>query len=358
MGGHNAPMDAAEAALLAFGVALPAVGLAARWAPRLGLLDAPAAHKSHARPVPRSGGLGLALGLGVGALAAIAPGDGAATGRAWGLPALGFFALGWADDRFRLRARTKLVGQVLLAASAVGLGLSWGGGGWGAFPALAFGAATPWMTGLWIVAVVTLVNFLDGIDLLTVAWTAVPLAVAAGAGAGPDGGACFAAALGALLGFAAWNVTPARAFVGDAGTHLLGFLVAASALEGPGPHVAALPWPVVGGLLLPAVVDVAAGLVAKARRGVPLSAAHRDHPYQRLTRRGLPHAAVALRYGALTLLAAWTAARGSSPLLALGGAALGVLVLGGNLLEASRAPRAPASAFSYNGGRSAPESPP
>ena len=351
-------MDAVPVAALAFGGALVAVGLAARWAPRLGLLDSPAAHKSHARTVPRSGGLGIAVGTLAGVLASVRAGSSPGVDLAWGLPALGFLALGWADDRWRLRARTKLVGQVLLAGLAVGLGLRWGGAGTAAFPVLAFGALTPLLTLLWIVAVVTLVNFLDGIDVLTACWVSVPLAVAAGAGAGPSQGGVFAAALGATLGFAAWNVTPARVFCGDAGTHLLGFLVATTALEVPSTDVHALPWPVAGGMLLPAIVDVAAGLVAKRRRGVPLAAAHRDHPYQRLTRRGSPHAAVAMRYGALTLLAALAASRAEGLAGALLGTGLGAVLLAANLRAASRAPRAPASAFSYNGSGSRAEPPP
>jgi UDP-GlcNAc:undecaprenyl-phosphate GlcNAc-1-phosphate transferase len=349
-------VDAVASALLSFAVAGVATGIFARTGPRWGLLDPPARHKSHARPVPRCGGLAIALALAVaGAVLALEPGPRwqsvdvlpRAGFVAWGVPALGFLALGFADDRWRLRARTKLVGQVALATLAVLLGLRWGGAGTGPFPALGFGALTPVMTALWIVAVVTVVNFLDGIDLLTAATTSVALGVAAGAGAGPAAGRLDAAALGAVLGFAVWNVAPARAFVGDAGTHLLGFLVAATALEHPSGAARALPWPLVGAMLLPGVVDVAAGLVTKLRRGIPLAAPHRDHPYQRFTRLGRPHALVALSYGALVLLAAWVAARLADDVGAAVALLLGALVLAWNVGAASRAPRAPDSFFSY-----------
>lgn len=340
-------------AAAACAVAFVATGLAVRAAARLGLIDAPEARKSHSLPVPRSGGLGVALGLCAG-LAVAWPASEAAGGTtaaepAYLLPALGFLLLGLCDDRWRLRARTKLLGQAVLAAAAVALGLRWHGVALGPFPALTFGDLTPWMSGLWIVAVVTVVNFLDGIDLITSATTVPVLALAAAAGAGPGGGLLFAAVAGAVLGFAPWNVPAARAFLGDGGTHLLGFLVAAAAL-GPVEHPqAALPWPVVGGMLLPGVVDVAAGLVAKARRGVPLAAAHRDHPYQRLTRTGRGHAAVALRYGALVLLAALTVlgagALGGGPAVAAAALGLGALLLGANLRQAARAPAAPAHFF-------------
>ena len=126
-------MEPLAAAGLACLVAWGATGAAVRAAPALGLVDAPAGHKSHAVPVPRSGGLGLALGLAV--ALALAASDGGLHGtRAWLLPALGFLLLGLADDRWRLGARTKLGGQVLLALLAVGLGLTWEGRGAGAVP--------------------------------------------------------------------------------------------------------------------------------------------------------------------------------------------------------------------------------
>lgn len=335
-------MDPAASSLLACALGLaagvPLVGVASRMAARWGLVDAPAAHKVHAAPLPRSGGVGLALAL---ALAWLAAGAlaGEAPHPALGWPALGFFLLGLCDDRWQLGARTKLLAQLGLAVLGVALGLRWQGAGLGPWPALQFGALTPLMSVLWVVAVVTVVNFLDGIDLITAATLAVLLGAAGGAGAA--GGLLPAAALGALLGFAGWNVTPARVMVGDAGTHLLGFVAAACAMHVPGTALEGLPWPLAGALLLPGVVDVAAGLVTKLRRGMPLGSAHRDHPYQRLLRLGWPAPWAALRYGALCLLALASAA-----LLPAGVAlALGVVVLGAHLAHAARAPRAPASFF-------------
>jgi UDP-N-acetylmuramyl pentapeptide phosphotransferase/UDP-N-acetylglucosamine-1-phosphate transferase len=339
-------MSPLSTALLGAGLSLVAVGVAAHRGRRRGGLDLPAGHKSHVTPTPRTGGLGLAAAAFAAALPALGE-AGLAAASAYTLPALGFLLLGWWDDRCDLSPAVKAVGQVGLALLAVLLGLRWQGGAGAGLPALEFGALTPLMSALWIVAVTTVVNFLDGIDLITAASTSVLLALAAGAGAGPGAGAFYAAFLGATLGFAFWNVTPARTFVGDGGTHLLGFVLAATAMHVPGASApgVALPWPAVGGALLVGVVDVAAGLVAKARRGVSLTAAHRDHPYQRLTRRGFSHAAVALRYGALALLAAWATGPGAERFGAPAMLALGALVLGANLLEAARAPRAPDSFF-------------
>jgi UDP-GlcNAc:undecaprenyl-phosphate GlcNAc-1-phosphate transferase len=294
-------------AFLATALALPAL---AGLAPPLGLVDTPSARSTHARPVARVGGIGLLAGMltAVAVLALRAHGalDAAGAWLPYGLPALLFFLIGLADDRWRLSARPKLLAQAAVAALAVVLGLRWGGAAAGPFGALDFGALTPVMTWLWIVAVVTLVNFVDGIDLITACVTVVVLGAAAGAQAGPGDGMLHALAAAALLGVVLFNVSPARLFLGDAGTHLLGFLVAAAALGLPaaGPRApVALPWVLASAPLLPAVIDVALALVSKARRGVPLAAAHSDHLHQRLTKAGWSHPASALRYGALALLA-------------------------------------------------------
>ncbi len=313
--------------------------LIARHAARLGLVDRPGARKVHSAPVPRTGGVGLVLALLAGVATwtmAAAGGFGADVGAwdAWLLPLLGFFALGWFDDRFGVSPGRKFLVQAALCALAVALGLRWGGDGIGPFPGMQFGAATPFMTGLWLIAVITVVNWIDGIDLITATTCLVLLAAGAGGGAGPGGGALYAIAGSALVGVAFWNVSPARVFLGDAGTHALGFLVATLALAHPEQGAGALPWALASAPLLPGVIDIGLGLTAKARRGVPLWQAHRQHVHQRLTRRGWTHPAVALRYGSLALVAvvliAWV-----GPLYGIWACAgLGALILGLHLVQA------------------------
>lgn len=287
-------------ALVATAAAVPPL------ARRIGLLDLPAARRTHARPVARVGGIAVAIGLGVGLLAMALQGHGGLDdGQAWLAvlaPAAAFFVVGLLDDMGQLSSRRKFALQSIVAAGAVALGLRWEGAGLGPFGELAFGAATPLMTWLWIVAVVTMINFLDGLDLITATTSAVVLAACAGGEAGPGEGLLYAVALGAVLGFVPWNLNPARAFLGDAGTHLLGFLVATAALASPG-RTAALPWALASAPLLPGVLDIGWGLVVKRRHGVPLARAHNQHMSQRLVHAGRSHARVALRYGALAVLA-------------------------------------------------------
>lgn len=313
------------AGLLASAVALP---LLAR---RVGLLDQPVARSTHTRPVARVGGLALALGVLVG------------LGTAWGmshtafddgggwlaylLPAALFLGIGVLDDLGWLGSARKFLLQALAAALAVALGLRWQGGGLEPFGSLAFGAAGFAMSWLWIVAVVTMINFLDGLDLITATTASVLLAAAAGGGAGAGEGLLFAIALGALLGFVPWNRAPAVSFLGDGGTHLLGFLLATAALHVPG-ETSALAWPLASAPLLPGAIDIGWGLVMKARHGVALHRAHNQHLSQRLVHAGSSHAGVALRYGVLAVLAlamvAWVGPRFGWP--AMLGISLAILL--------------------------------
>lgn len=307
----------------------------ARRGERLGLVDTPGARKMHAAPTPRTGGVSVVLALLLGWLTWLGTGSGPPAGALapYVLPLLGFFVLGLLDDRRGIAPGTKLLLQLALCTLAVALGLEWGGDAIGPFPALTFGAATPAMSVLWLVAVLTVINWIDGIDLITATTCVVLLATGAGGGAGPGAGALYAVAAGALLGFAFWNISPARVFLGDSGTHALGFLVGTLALEPAGTSAAALPWALASAPLLPGVVDIAVGLRVKARRGVPLWAAHRQHLHQRLTRVGWSHPAVALRYGVLALVAvglvAWVGPRHGIWVCAGAGA----LVLGGHLVH-------------------------
>ncbi|MGE0193276.1 MAG: hypothetical protein AB7T63_14670 [Planctomycetota bacterium] len=294
--------------LAGFGAGLLTLLPAVAGARRLGLVDLPTSRSSHVARTPRVGGFALLGALaGGGAWWQAHEGHGVLPQGtvAFVVPALGFFLLGLADDRWRLGARGKALAQAALAALAVVLGWRFAGEPSAGFAALGFGVLDPFMAWLWIVAVVTVVNFLDGIDLITCAVHVTPLALAASAGAGLAGGALPAALLGGVLALALFNITPARTFPGDAATHLLGFALALLPMQLDGvPGLTPLPWAWAAAPLLPAVIDIGLGLVAKRRKGLRWSAAHREHLHQRLTRAGWTHVASALRYGALTSLAA------------------------------------------------------
>ncbi|CCE08978.1 putative Glycosyl transferase, group 4; undecaprenyl-phosphate N-acetylglucosaminyl 1-phosphate transferase [Bradyrhizobium sp. STM 3843] len=137
--------------------------------------------------------------------------------------------------------------------------------------------------GLWFV---NLVNFMDGLDLMTVA-EAVPITAALAAlgvaGLLPPPATIIAATLcGALLGFAPFNRPVAKVFLGDVGSLPIGLLLGWCLLE--------LAWHghVVAALLLPLyyLADATLTLLRRMLRGEPFWAAHRTHFYQRATDNG------------------------------------------------------------------------
>ena len=210
------PWVAMAGAALVCVATLPLVVRAAR---ALGMVDRPTARSVHARAVPRTGGLAWGAGLLTGCL--LLPCD------TWthdavvavGLPLVLFFVLGLVDDRWRIPPRAKFVAQGAIAALAVAAGWRWAGRGHGPFASLTFGIVTPVMTWIWLMAALTVVNFVDGIDLITCAVGTVILAMGAAGGAGLGGGSLAAVALATTLGLALGNVTPPCRFSGRFSAH-------------------------------------------------------------------------------------------------------------------------------------------
>jgi UDP-N-acetylmuramyl pentapeptide phosphotransferase/UDP-N-acetylglucosamine-1-phosphate transferase len=246
-------------------------------------LARPNARSSHKAPTPQGGGVAVVLG---GALALIA---GALVGPVQGLAALAplgigavlLMGLGVVDDILPLPALPRLVLQavaVMLVVATMPADLR-------ALPIvpLVVERGAEAMALLWFV---NLVNFMDGIDWITVAET-VP--VTAGVyilslfGAVPPTPALVALALlGAMLGFAPFNRPVAKLFLGDGGSLPIGLTMGwlLLALAGDG-HLAAA-------LLLPLyyLADATITLARRWARGERITEAHRSHFYQIATTRG------------------------------------------------------------------------
>jgi len=340
--------DALSIGLGGLVTSLVATGAVGAWARRRGVLDRPdPTRRTHTVPTPRLGGVGVLVGC-LGGVAVAAARGVDARGVAGCAAALGFFAVGLADDvgrRGGLAARTKFASLVLVAALDVVFGgVRFDGTGAAPWPALDFGpVAGPILTVLWFVAVANVINFMDGIDAIAATTCAVLLGLGAMAGA-PGLRGLDLAALGATIGFLAWNAPRGRIFLGDGGAYLLGWLVASVACVRGEPAVTAVeraaPWPLVGAALVPSIVDVAEALIHKRRHGVPLLRPHHDHLYQRLVKAGHPAVLVAARYGALAVAAILVA----GPLAARAGvvaaAAIGLTILGAHLRLGARSVRA------------------
>lgn len=275
------------AALAAFIMAWGVTWLCCRPGSWLYFLDHPNARSLHARPTPRTGGVGVMAGVAAAALVTIATGG---AGRAL-LAALGgafvLAALGLADDRAGLSARLRLLAQLLVA---------------GAFLAVS-GVASGWAMGLLLllglVWMGNLYNFMDGSDGLAGGMAVFgfgAFAWAAGLAGEPALAAVCAGGAAAAAGFLCFNFHPARIFMGDVGSVPLGFLAGALGLVG----WRAGAWPLWFPLLVfaPFILDATVTLLRRALRGEKVWQAHRSHYYQRMVQMGLGHRGTALRaYG-------------------------------------------------------------
>ncbi len=303
-------------------VALALVPLLVRFAIGRDLLDVPNSRSSHDIPTPRLGGLAVIAGVW-----AAAP----LTGGSFLFLVTATLAgiVGLLDDFVDLKFWMKAAGQATAAFVLLFL----------APPPICEAAGPFWPITLlfgvvWIVAVVNAYNFMDGIDGIaggTAILNALFLAALVGASAGLEVGlAALAAAVG---GFMLWNVSPARIFLGDSGSHFVGFFLGAVALYTEpvervggalGPYLA---FAVAAAVFAPFLFDTAFTLVRRAKARKNVFAAHREHIYQRITPDPAKHRQVSNVYFAFSAVAGLTAllASGGAPLRLLGG---GVMILG------------------------------
>jgi UDP-N-acetylmuramyl pentapeptide phosphotransferase/UDP-N-acetylglucosamine-1-phosphate transferase len=269
-------------------------------------LARPNARSSHTAPTPQGGGVAVVLGA-AGALAAVALFDPATRFAFAGLMPLAaavmlLMAVGVADDIFSLAPLPRLALQAAAVVAVVAT-----------LPTQL--RALPMVPlalerGAEIIAVVwfvNLVNFMDGIDWITVAET-VPITaglfILALLGAMPDVPAVIALALlGAMLGFAPFNRPVAKLFLGDGGSLPIGLVLGWLLLQLAGNgHLAAA-------LLLPLyyIADATITLLRRMARGEPITQAHRSHFYQLATTRGYSVIGVVRRVFAANVVLVWLA---------------------------------------------------
>ncbi len=293
------------------------------WCLRHGHVDDPGNRKIHSDATPLAGGFAVLTGILVplgGAVAVLvlanrgisipglAPDDverlnyGFAARRleltAILLGLLGMMLLGWLDDRHELSPLPKFAGQIVIAlcVAAAGVRITL------FVPNVVFSYA---VTILWIVGITNALNFLDNMNGLC-AGTGAMAAGFFGIAAARNGqylvGAIALLGCGALLGFLPWNYPRATAFLGDAGSHVAGFLLAVLAIlpsfYSPGhPHPAAVLSPLL--VLVVPLSDLASVVWIRGRLGRPPWIGDTNHFSHRLVRVGYSRAtAVALLWGA------------------------------------------------------------
>ena len=275
-----------------------------RYALARSLVDRPNERSSHQVPTPRGGGVAIVIAFSLGLLWLWATGSVSPRATIALLGAGIWVALiGFLDDHGHIPARWRLVAHFIGAAWA----LLWLGG----FPLLnVFGAqfSLGWIGhvagALFLVWLLNLYNFMDGIDAIAgieAVTVALGGAVLWWLVTGSNNAFVPALLAAASAGFLAWNLPPARIFMGDVGSGFLGVVLAIfavwSAQENPQLFWS---WTILLGVF---VVDATVTLVRRVMRGEPFYEAHRSHAYQYASRRFGQHRIVSLAVGAINL--AW-----------------------------------------------------
>jgi UDP-GlcNAc:undecaprenyl-phosphate GlcNAc-1-phosphate transferase len=269
----------------------------------------------HTVPIPRLGGLAMYLGVCGGMLLAHQLPvlrrafdyslDPTAILLGGGL----IMVIGMLDDRFELDSLTKLAGQTTCAGILVLLGLQWiifwvpwGGNGSGGSLLILDQNQGAILTVLLVVTMVNAINFVDGLDGLaagvglisSVATCAFSLHLLDQSGGDvtyyPP--ALIAATLaGACLGFLPHNFQPAKIFMGDSGSMLIGLMMAAAStsasgkvqsLDGTETIALLSPLLVVAAVLFVPVLDLLMAIVRRTRKGLSPFHADKMHLHHRL----------------------------------------------------------------------------
>jgi len=295
----------------------------------LRVMDEPGGRKLHERPVPRVGGIAMAIGAALPLLLWMPLEPPLAALLAAALVVLCF---GVVDDRVSLRPSVKFLGQ------CIGVAIAMTAGGVliesttlqerHELPAL---VAWP-LTFFFLVGTTNAINLADGLDGLAGGTTFLCIAAVAALSVSVDPLVTVVALalLGSLLGFLRFNSYPARVFMGDGGSQLLGFLAGVLAIRltqaEASPYSAALPLLLLG---LP-IIDTLTVMALRIREGRSPFAADRKHLHHRLLELGFDHfEAVAIIYllQCVLFVLAWQMRFQSDPMvvavfLACGGAVL------------------------------------
>ena len=212
--------------------------------------------------------------------------------------AMGMTLLGWLDDRHELRPALKFAGQLLIATlvAAAGIRITL------FVPSPLFSYAA---TILWILTVTNAFNFMDNMNGLCAGLGGIA-SLLIGLTAARHGHYLVAAiaflVLGATLGFLPFNFPRASAFLGDAGSHLIGFLMSVLAVlphfySAKHPHTLAVLSPLL--ILALPLADLVWVVVLRWRMGQPFYIGDTNHFSHQLVRLGLSQAQAVLLIWAL-----------------------------------------------------------
>ena len=284
-----------------------------------GILDRPGGHKLHLKETPTLGGFAIFLGILLAMLVVFPFCRGAFFNPGSVYNLLGIligagiiFLMGLFDDLFHLSPIVKLIAQILvgLAMCLFDIRID--------FINAPFREGyiflEPWQAWLvtifWVVAIMNAVNFIDGVDGLACGISGIAAAtflVIALMGWQKEHNAISAllaaGVLGCCLGFLPFNFNPAKIFLGDSGSQLLGFLLAAIAINGTFKTPAALTLFVPLLILGIPIFDTSWTVLRRSWQGKKLFAADNGHVHHEMLKHGMgPRATVLTLYGAAIIL--------------------------------------------------------
>jgi UDP-GlcNAc:undecaprenyl-phosphate GlcNAc-1-phosphate transferase len=287
---------------------------ARRMSVRIGYVAQPGERTVHREPIPYGGGAAMFLGFLVAVLAASAMPplrnifEDSPEMMGVVLAAGAMFAVGLIDDVRDMSAPAKMAGQVLAASILYFSGVTMYEL---KIPLAGFFVLTPGIipliTAVWVIALTNAVNLIDGLDGLAAGVVAIGggalalyglrlmgLGLLPGDNVGP---LVAVIACGICLGFLPFNFNPARLFMGDAGAHFLGLLMAASTMVIGGRVPTAVPIsgvtyfffaPLFVPILILGVplVDMAFAFIRRTARGKGFDTPDKEHIHHRLLRLG------------------------------------------------------------------------
>lgn len=277
---------------------------------RCGIVDRPdGIRKLHAQPIPLGGGVAIVAAclLTLGALMVFPNTWRDELHHDWSYM-LGFAlatgiicTVGLIDDRYNLRGRQKLAGQLLAIAVMVASGLIIQKFSIFEYTVDLGMLAIPF-TVFWLLGAVNALNLIDGVDgLATSIGLVFSIALAAMAFAtGHEFDALLAMTLGgALAGFLIYNFPPARIFLGDSGSMVIGLTLGAMAIRSSlkGPATVALAAPTAVWAVL--IFDVSMAIVRRKLTGRSLYTTDRGHLHHTLLRKGMSGPRIVIWVGLL-----------------------------------------------------------
>ena len=287
-----------KAFLLAAAITAVLTPIAIKIAPKIGAMDVPKdERRMHSHPIPRFGGVGIFIGMLVAILVCVPSTEGlvgASQVRGFLAGAAVIVIVGLIDDLHGLKPKQKLLGQVLAAIVPC------------MFSVRIFAVSKVFAEGyfefpdwfsiiitiIWIVGITNTINLIDGLDGLAAGVSCIScfaVAYTSYLAGRPETCELVLAIAGASFGFLLFNFHPAKIFMGDTGSMLLGYclatmsLIGVSSTKGTVLFVSMIPIII---LALP-IFDTAFAIIRRVANHKPIMMADKGHLHHRIMALGI-----------------------------------------------------------------------